>query len=250
MNERHERAVGGLRLGGCPEHVIKSFTAAHEQLTGAVGDLGRLLDGITPKVIGVQLVQLDALGQATAQYRVPFRALSVDLEPSGLTANASAAAAGSATATLPVGAELVGFTVTEGTFTVANFATVTVTGAAGGTQTYNIQNNPGSTSAIFGIQQTFPVPLIPASPLVPIAVTFNGNANTGPVNVTAIGQPGPLVVANATLAGQAPGPGPGVAIVRPGSKAVINFRAYQWSMYGLPGQLATVAAYANPQAPG
>jgi hypothetical protein len=56
-----------------------------------------------------------------------------------------------------------------------------------------------------------------------------------------------LTVAAAPLAQFAPGPGPGVGKVGPGGFAVLNFRAYEWTLYGNPGDLITVTAYARPQ---
>lgn len=58
-----------------------------------------------------------------------------------------------------------------------------------------------------------------------------------------------LTVAAAPLAGAAPGPGPGVAKVGPGGFAVINVRAYQFSLYGNPGEQVTFTALAKPQPP-
>lgn len=56
-----------------------------------------------------------------------------------------------------------------------------------------------------------------------------------------------LTVAAAPLAQFAPGPGPGVGKVGPGGFAVLNFRAYEWTVYGNPGELVTITAYARPQ---
>lgn len=57
-----------------------------------------------------------------------------------------------------------------------------------------------------------------------------------------------LTIANSPLQTGAPNAGPGVAFVRPGGNAIINFRAYQWSIYGgLPGDKVTVTAFAHPQ---
>lgn len=61
---------------------------------------------------------------------------------------------------------------------------------------------------------------------------------------------GNLTVAAQALREGAPGPGPGVAKVGPGGFAVVNFRAYQWSLYGgNPGELVTVNAFGQPVPP-
>lgn len=59
-----------------------------------------------------------------------------------------------------------------------------------------------------------------------------------------------LTVTNGTPQSEAPGAGPGIAFVRAGGSAVINFRSYQWSIYGgAAGELVTVTAFGNPQPP-
>lgn len=125
------------------QHQADAWLEAHRKLAGAVGDLGKLLDDLTPRVIGVQTVVLDAGGTAAVQYRVPFRAISVDSQSAHV-----------------------------------------------------------------------------------------------------------LTVANMPLQSAAPASGPGVAFVRAGGFSVINFRAYQWSIYGgAAGELVTVTAFAGPQPP-
>lgn len=251
-----DRGRGGLRLGGgCSEKMLAPLTEAHTHLTRTMGDFGRLLEQITPKVIGLRLVKLDTLGTAADQFRLPFRSLAVDLAPFPVVLPATATAGNNASVTLPAGAYLTGFTLTGGSFTVASFATITITGAVGGTQTYNVQFNNSSTAPIFGMQQQLSEAIAPAgpdgfpSPNGQITVTFTGNVNTPAVSLVAYGSGGPVTVAASPLAELAPGPGVGVAVVRRGGFAVLNMRAYEWSMYGTPGQLATVTAYASPQAP-
>lgn len=115
----------------------------HGRLTGAVGDLSRVLDELVPRVVGQETVELDANGMFSRQFRVPFRALFVD----------------------------------------------------------------SLSEAV-------------------------------------------LTVSNGTPQSDVPGAGPGVAFVRAQGSAVINFRAYQWSIYGgAPGDLVTVTAFGNPQPP-
>jgi hypothetical protein len=60
----------------------------------------------------------------------------------------------------------------------------------------------------------------------------------------------PLTVAAAPLAGQAPGPGPGVTRLPPGGSRTINIRAYAWSVYGgAAGDLVNVETFSRPQPP-
>jgi len=59
-----------------------------------------------------------------------------------------------------------------------------------------------------------------------------------------------LTVAAAPLQSAAPNAGPGVALIRVGGYAVVNLRAYQWSIYGgAAGERVTVTAYSRPQPP-
>lgn len=98
---------------------------------------------------------------------------------------AAFASAGNATATLPAGDQLASFvynpTQSVGT---ANSVAVTVTGAAGGTQTYNVALTTGFNSPT---QINFAVPLVPAVPGTAIAVTVTGNVNSPAGNITANG---------------------------------------------------------------
>jgi hypothetical protein len=146
-NEGRERPnlfkppLGGNCTQALAAQLLDSTEKTHK-LTGVMGDLTKVLDRMTPVVIGVQTVVLDSVGCATVSYRLPYQSLFVD----------------SASAQL-------------------------------------------------------------------------------------------LTVANSPLQTGAPNAGPGVAFVRPGGNAVINFRAYQWSVYGgLPGDKVTVTAFAHPHA--
>lgn len=59
-----------------------------------------------------------------------------------------------------------------------------------------------------------------------------------------------LTIAAHPLREAAPGPGPGAAQVGPGGYSVINFEAYQYSVYGgSPGDLVVVTAFREPQPP-
>lgn len=113
-----------------------------DQLATVIGQLGPMLDELAPGVIATETVVLDANGQATRQFRIPFRSVAIDYWGAAL-----------------------------------------------------------------------------------------------------------LTVAAAPLAGAAPGPGPGVAKVGPGGFAVVNMRAYQFSLYGNPGEQVTFTALAKPQPP-
>lgn len=131
------------RGGGCHEKIAAALNDGHGHLVAAVGDLTRLLDQMTPTVVGQETVVLDAGGGAFRQFRVPFRALYVESQSTKL-----------------------------------------------------------------------------------------------------------LTVANSTLQSAAPVAGPGVAFVNVGGAAVINFRAYQWSIYGgVAGELVTVTAFGTPMPP-
>jgi len=50
----------------------------HAALTGAVGDLSKLLDELAPKIVGYETVVLDANGAFTRSYRVPFRCIYLE----------------------------------------------------------------------------------------------------------------------------------------------------------------------------
>lgn len=106
---------------------------------------------------------------------------------SASTALAAFVAAGNGTATLAPGAALTGLTITWGTFTVASVVQVTVTGAAGGTITFDLGLAPATTvPGVFS--PPFPQPLQPANPAVGIAVTWTGNANSPAGHITAFSQ--------------------------------------------------------------
>jgi hypothetical protein len=105
--------------------------------------------------------------------------------PSGITDavdTAITAGVGAYTATIPLGANLSGF-YAETTPGTATSTTVTVTGALGGTLTFEFtQTASGPGSQLY---QPFNPPLTPASPSVPIVVTFNGSASTNAGNLSA-----------------------------------------------------------------
>jgi hypothetical protein len=133
----------GLDRGREPGHGRDDW-ASHivERYTAAVGDMTALLGKLEPKVVGQETVVLDANGQATKQYRLPFAALAVDYFGAG---------------------------------------TLTVTTAP---------------------QVTSP-----------------------------------------------PSQGVGLARIGPAGFAVVNSAAYVWSMYGNPGDVVTVTAFARPMEP-
>lgn len=117
------------------------FGTSHEQLLGAIGDLSKVLKQMTPPVLGAQSIALDANGNGSVSYRLPFGSVFIDSNSAHL-----------------------------------------------------------------------------------------------------------LTVAASPPMGQAPGPGPGVAFVRPGGHATLNFSAYTVSVYGgAAGELVTVQAFARPQ---
>lgn len=84
-DKRHRR---GLAIGGCAE-LARGMTEHYGKLHGAIGDLSKLLDELAPKVIGYETVALDANGQATRSYRVPFRAVYVESQSAHLLTVAS-----------------------------------------------------------------------------------------------------------------------------------------------------------------
>jgi hypothetical protein len=58
----------------------------------------------------------------------------------------------------------------------------------------------------------------------------------------------PLTIAAGPLAGNAPGPGPGVARLEPGGSRVYNFSAASWSIYGgALGDIVYVETFSRPQ---
>lgn len=101
-----------------------------------------------------------------------------------VTASASFAATAGATATLPAGASISGFDIGTSEAAGANTITVTVTGVAGGTLTYELAGN-GNSAEQLSIR--YPVPLQPANPAVGIAVTTTGGAATPAGTIDAYG---------------------------------------------------------------
>lgn len=65
------------RVGGPTQHQA-AVVLELEQMRAAVGDMTRMLARLVPEVLSQETVILDANGQATKQFRVPFRAISVD----------------------------------------------------------------------------------------------------------------------------------------------------------------------------
>jgi hypothetical protein len=100
-----------------------------------------------------------------------------------------AAGGGTGTATLPAGASIAGFDVTVNTPTASSGATITVTGAQGGTLTYYAT---GEGTAVEAVPVRFPTPLAPAAAGTPIAVTVVAGASQGQVAVMAYGSGAPL----------------------------------------------------------
>lgn len=122
---------------------------------------------------------------------------NVGATPTSADATAAFAAAGNATATLALGEQITGFDVSYGQTAAANAATVTVTGAVGGTLTYTVLFE-GTGTQTPDLIIRFPQPLAPANPGVGIAVTFTGNANSPAGNIIVYG-PASLTVAQAEL---------------------------------------------------
>jgi hypothetical protein len=122
---------------------------------------------------------------------------NVGATPTSADAIAAFAAAGNGTATLALGEQITGFDVSYGQTTAANTATVTVTGAVGGTLTYTVLFE-GTGTQTPDLIIRFPQPLAPANPLVGIAVTFTGNANSPAGTIIAYG-PASLTVAQAEI---------------------------------------------------
>lgn len=119
--------------------------------------------------------------------RNPHRSSVRVLNESGdspVTATGSFAAAGNGTATLPLGAAITGFDVTIAAPAAANTIVVTVTGAQGGTLTYQL---PSTASAIEPLSIRFPAELQPATPATAIAVTATGAAGTPAGNIAVYG---------------------------------------------------------------
>lgn len=225
----------------------------------AIGDLTNAVLSLAPVVLDSSTFQLDANGQATRQFRVPFAAVAVtsgsvarltiasgppgaaapgpsagaghvpplgfaahnisgrvwtiyggsagDLvtvttfgrpvppsaDPGITTAHATgtaavavSAAGATAAATLPAGVSAGGFSVSFGNFSVANTVVGTLTGAAGGTQTFEFVLSPGALPpALFAVN--FPAPIPPAAPGGQIALTLPGNINSPPFAVNLYG---------------------------------------------------------------
>lgn len=108
------------------------------------------------------------------------------LGPMGpVTSAAAFAAAGNGTATLPAGVPLTGFDVTAAAAGGANTIVVTVTGAAGGTLTWNVASQ--STAAAPPLIIRPPQALLPANPAVGIAVTATGAVGTPAGNIVVYG---------------------------------------------------------------
>lgn len=99
-------------------------------------------------------------------------------------ATATAAAAGNATATLPVGASLAGIVINWGSVAVANSVTITVANAqTNGSLVWNVALATGQNSPFI---QNFTVPLQAVAGQA-ITVTVTGNANSPTATIAAYG---------------------------------------------------------------
>jgi hypothetical protein len=107
------------------------------------------------------------------------------LTPAAVAVANTFAATGSATVTLPNGAAITGFDVTQSSVAANATGVVTVTGAQGGTLTYDAV---ATTTATDNLSIRFPSPLQPAAGAAGIAVTYTGGASTPAGTVTAYGQ--------------------------------------------------------------
>ena len=65
----------GTRVEGTETRNERSIVT-DPTLLKAIGDLTGALNRMAPGVLGTELIALDASGQATRQFRVPFRAIS------------------------------------------------------------------------------------------------------------------------------------------------------------------------------
>lgn len=110
--------------------------------------------------------------------------LTLASSPGTTSATAAFAAGGAATATLPTGASLSGFTVTTGVPGTPPVAgTVTVAGVVGGPLTYNIEE----TASGGLLQQTYNPPLQPTNASTAPTVTMNAAAGGAAGNINATG---------------------------------------------------------------
>lgn len=101
-------------------------------------------------------------------------------------AQATAAATGNATATLPPGYSVTGFSITPGTAAAGYTAAITVNGAAGGSNPINYALQ-GSATVAQPLNVNYPQPLTPLSPSTGISLTFTGNANTPSADIIIYG---------------------------------------------------------------
>lgn len=233
---------------------------AHHKLTAAVGDLTSLIDKITPGVIGVHTHVLDANGTAAGQFRVPFKSLHVDhhgASPTTVTAAGTVAAPGA-------GVQIAGTNLlAAGTWRITAQVAIAGTPAAatdtGNMNLYLFPANVHEGIAVPGIAGgtgsltvtvTMPAGGGTASVFSTGAATA-GTVYTASITADPVDSPAStLVVAAAPLQGAVTAAGPGVAALRRNGSAVVNFRAYQWSVYGgTAGDLVTVTAFAQPQPP-
>jgi hypothetical protein len=71
----------GLRQGVPVEQYlahVEELREAHGHTVRVLGDVGKLLDRMTPKIIEVRTIVLDANGCAHNGYHVPYKALCID----------------------------------------------------------------------------------------------------------------------------------------------------------------------------
>lgn len=102
-------------MGGNPTPNVNAAAveADPDALAKPIGDLTAAIRRMVPRVLSCELKQLDANGQATGQYRVPFQSLSFLSESSAtLTVTSSAPGAGApgpgpGTGRVPAGAFVV-----------------------------------------------------------------------------------------------------------------------------------------------
>lgn len=101
-----------------------------------------------------------------------------------VTAQGTFTGAGGGSASLPAGDAITGFIITAAHAAAVEDVTVTVTGAQGGTQTYNyVEPNAGNSYGELAV--TYPDPLEPAvaGGVITVAVSVNASGSAGNINV-------------------------------------------------------------------
>jgi hypothetical protein len=187
---RFEARLPRLPAGGDgTSRQAAELAARMAELTKVIGDLGPLLDELAPGVIGTETVILDANGQATKQFRVPFRSLGVDYFGATILTVTAAPLAGAAPGPGPGVAKLApgGFSVVNMRAYVASFY-----GNPGDLITFTAYAKPQPANGVVGHQAvattlpqgnpaagagfTFTVPPGPALPIAAVAVFFTASA--------------------------------------------------------------------------